>query len=320
MLDKDYHNLIAAYEKLNAARPDMYILSYDDQIERLKKRNADERYLKCQEQKKVEISIFLLADDCSLMKYYHAFQNRDMKYLNDVLYETAHLEQIGNISDTGTDHGFYGMRITPNLMAANMFDRLKLVLPEENGLGTYAFVGTNIANLLMGICYENPDMSEEAGKRAYIALQKKNPEYIRYHIECMLAILEKNAEEFNRKINLYCKAFLKAREFGLNDFNKGFCIEAHGMYNLAKWAYNGLMKSDIKMPTEKNFCQDLAEWQEENGKPVGHICHVLPDELEIYNRIKNSKPVQMHLKKVGRKMYLDTERAFDDYLAANAFY
>lgn len=49
-------------------------------------------------------------------------------------YETAHLEQIGNISDTGTDHGFYGMRITPNLMAANMFDRLKLVLPEENGL------------------------------------------------------------------------------------------------------------------------------------------------------------------------------------------
>lgn len=34
MLEKDYKKLIKEYEKLNEARPDIYVLSYDEQIKR----------------------------------------------------------------------------------------------------------------------------------------------------------------------------------------------------------------------------------------------------------------------------------------------
>lgn len=83
------------------------------------------------------------------MKYYNAFKTHDMEMLNDILYETAHLLQMCNISSTGTDHSYYGLRITPNLLAANMMDRVKLLLPEDNGVSTSSYIGVAIANLLM---------------------------------------------------------------------------------------------------------------------------------------------------------------------------
>ena len=48
-------------------------------------------------------------------------------------------------------------------------------------------------------------------------------------------------DTFNVKINEYCKSYKKAREFGFNAFNKRFCIEAHGLYNLARYAVDGAM-------------------------------------------------------------------------------
>ncbi len=88
------------------------------------------------------------------------------------LFETAHIMQISNISATGTAHGFYGMNITPNLLAANMMERIRVILPKENGLGSYSFSGTHIANLLMSIIYKDFEFKEKAlalsGKYGYI--------------------------------------------------------------------------------------------------------------------------------------------------------
>ena len=199
-------------------------------------------------------------------------------------------------------------------------DRVKLLLSEENGLGTYSYVGTSIANLLMGILYENEELKADALKIAEKELNKKNPTYCKLHIECMKAILQCDYEAFNEKINLFCKAYMSVREFGFNSFHKRFCIEAHGMYNLAKFAFEGALSNKIVLPTAENFCQELARWQEEHDRCAGKVHYIYPEKLEFYNRLMNSTPVQMHLIKKGRKNYIDTDRYLKDIISVNQLY
>ena len=163
IMDKnDYKVLITEYEKLNIERPDMYPLSFDEYVAGLKDSFSKTNYLNAPKEKQIKVTLLWMRAGCPLMKYYNVFKTQDIELLNNALYETAHLMQISNISDTGTDHGFYGMNITPNLLAANMMERIKLVLPKENGLGNYSFSGTHIANLLMTVIYEDFEIKEKA--------------------------------------------------------------------------------------------------------------------------------------------------------------
>ena len=84
------------------------------------------------------------------------------------------------------------MNITPNLLAANMMDRIKLVLPKENGLGNGSFSGTHIANLLMTVIYKDFEFKEQALELSEKELSKKIPEYVKCWIKCMRAIALKN--------------------------------------------------------------------------------------------------------------------------------
>ncbi len=168
----DYNVMISEYEKLNAERADMYPLSFDKYVDGLKNSFSKPDYLNASKEKQIKVALLWMRDGRPLMKYYNAFKLQDMELLNNSLFETAHIMQISNISATGTDHGFYGMNITPNLLAANMMERVKMILPKENGLGSYSFSGTHIANLLMSIIYKDFEFKEKAlalsGKYGYI--------------------------------------------------------------------------------------------------------------------------------------------------------
>lgn len=84
MLENDYKKLIKAYEKLNESRPDIYITSYDTQILRLEKLIHDARYIEASKKKQLKLCLTILEDDRPLMKYYKAFCDNDMEFLNDV--------------------------------------------------------------------------------------------------------------------------------------------------------------------------------------------------------------------------------------------
>lgn len=317
MRDKYYDILFCEYEKLNADRPDVYKMSFDEVIMRLKKLFSKADFSDAPSEKKIATAINWLHDGDALMKYYNAFKTHDMEMLNGILYETAHLLQMCNISSIGTDHSYYGLRITPNLLAANMMDRVKLLLPEDNGVSTSSYIGVAIANLLMGIIYDSPKLKEDSLKLCEKQLDKKIAKYYRLYIECMIAVLKCDYDEFNNKINLFCKAYTGAREYDMNGFNRRFCIEAHGMYNLAKYAYNGAMKEKIALPAADNFCQDLAVWQEEHDCRHGKIYYNYPEELDFYNRLMKCQPVTMHLIKNGRSRCIDTGRYLKELIENN---
>ena len=220
--------------------------------------------------------------------------------------------QISNISSTGTDHGFYGMNITPHLLAANMMDRIKLVLPEENGLGNSSFSGTHIANLLMAVIYKDFEFKGQALELSEKELNKKAPEYVKCWIRCMHAIVLKKCDVFNEQLVAFCKAYMKCKGFGINGFNRRFCVEAHGLYNLAVWAYDRELKEQIMIPQVPNFCQELAFFQEQNNYSAGEIVHIYPETMDICNKIMRCEPPKMFLKREGKKRAIDVDRFAQD--------
>lgn len=312
MDNNDYKILITEYEKLNIERPDMYPLSFDEYTEGLNKSFSNPSYLSAPKERQIKVALLWMGDGRSLMKYYNAFKAKDMVLLNNVLFETAHLMQIGNISSTGTDHGYYGMNITPELLAANMMDRIKLVLPEENGLGDAAFSGTHIANLLMAVIYKDFEFKEMALDLSEKELNKKTPEYVKCWIRCMRAVVLKDCDLFNEQLVAFCKAYAKCKGFGMNGFNRRFCVEAHGLYNLAVWAYEGELKDKIIIPQVPNFCQGLALFQEQNNFSIGEIVHTYPESMEICNKIMHCQPPKIYLKDSGKKKMIDVDRFLQD--------
>lgn len=314
MDNKDYKKLINEYEKLNAARPDMYPLTFDEYVSSLENSFAKEAYMNAPKEKQIKVVLLWMAKGRPLMKYYNAFKSQDMEFLNNVLFETAQIMQMSNISSPGTDHGFYGMNITPNLLAANMMEQIKLILPQENGLGKDSFSGTHIANLLMSIIYRDFEFREKALVLSEKEINKKVPEYIKCWIRCMRAIVMKDCEQFNEQLSAFCKSYMKCKEFSMNGFNRRFCVEAHGMYNLAIWAYDGELKKNIAVPQEPNFCQELVKFQEENNFSVGKIVHVYPNSMDICNKIMNCKPPKMFLKYDGKNRVIDVERFAQDII------
>ncbi len=312
MDNNDYELLITEYEKLNTERPDMYPLSFNEYTHRLNNSFTESNYLSAPKEKQIRVALLWMKDGCPLMKYYNAFKERNMAFLNNVLFETAHIMQISNISSTGTDHGFYGMNITPHLLAANMMDRIKLVLPEENGLGNSSFSGTHIANLLMAVIYKDFEFKGQALELSEKELNKKAPEYVKYWIRCMHAIVLKKCDVFNEQLVAFCKAYMKCKGFGINGFNRRFCVEAHGLYNLAVWAYDRELKEQIMIPQAPNFCQELAFFQEQNNYSAGEIVHIYPETMDICNKIMRCEPPKMFLKREGKKRAIDVDRFAQD--------
>ena len=312
MDDNDYKALLAEYEKLNMDRPDMYPLTFEEYTDGLVSSFSNPKYMDAPIEKQVKLALLFMNQGRPLMKYYNAFKAQDMVLLNNALFETAHLMQISNILATGTDHGFYGMNITPNLLAANMMEQVRLVLPEENGLGNYSFSGTHIANLLMAVMYKDFEYKEEALAQSEKELSKEIPEYLKCWIKCMREILLKDFVQFNEQLPAFCKAYMKCKEFGMNGFSRRFCVEAHGLYNLAIWAYDGELREHIAMPQVSNFCQELALYQEEIGYSAGRIVHVYPESMDICNRLMYCEPPRMFLTNEGKMRKIDVERFAQD--------
>lgn len=313
-VNNSYEALIKEYEKMNIEQPGKYPLTFDECVNGLKTLFSKENYINAPKEKQIKIALLLMKNSYPLMKYYNAFKSCNMELLNNALFETAQLMQISNITSPGTDHGYYGMNITQNLLAANMMERIKLVLPEENGLSTGIYSGAHIANLLMAIIYDNLKFKERALVLSEKELTKKIPEHVKCWIKCMRAILLKDCEQFNEQLTLFCENYTKSKEYGMNNFNRKFCVEAHGIYNLAMWAYNGELKNNIAIPQVSNFCKDLAEFQEKNNFSMGRIVYIYPDNMDIFNKLLFCEPPKMFLKTDGKERVIDVDRFAQDIM------
>lgn len=308
MKENDYQKLIEEYEKLNSQRADMYPLSLEDTfIDRRR-----EITLVCSKDNdfasKIKLLLRMSDDGNPMMKLYLAFKKRDMEYLNDVLYENAQMAQITNVSSPGTDHTYYSYNIMPELLAANMADRIELILPEENGLAKNSVSGTPIVNTFMGIWYQNQELLEAGLAQTEKKLGQKISGFEKAYLSCFKDIALKDTVSLETDFKELCKAHMKRKDYGMTPFNKGFCIEAHAVYNMLHWVYDGELEGKVEMPDQKNFCQELAIWQKEHNYQQGKVVTEYPSDMDVFNKMLHCNPVKMHLVNEGKERFIDVDK------------
>ncbi len=312
MNDKDYQKLIEEYEKLHNERADMYPLSVEEtytlrrkEIEMVAKKDSDYAT-------KMKALLAMADDGDPLLKLYLAFKKQDMEYLNDMLYENAQMEQICQVMSPGTDHVFFSYNVLPALLAANLPERVELILPEENGLVNHPVSGAVIINLFMGIWYQNQDFINAGLEQADKKLGQKINGFEKAYISCLKDIALKDTEALGTDLDELCKCHAKRKDFGMTAFKKGFCTEAHAIYNLLHWVYNGELEDKVTMPKEKNFCQELALWQKDHDHQHGKVVTQYPDDLDIFNKMLYCELPKMGLVTVDKKRFIDVDKYAKD--------
>lgn len=307
MEQKHVVKLLKAYREFKEEKPHIgCYLSFEEYEENLKK-----TYYRLLSNLPIDkiISFLLRAESVDKgLRIYEAFSVYDMEALNNALYEIAHLLQVGNISSPSTDHTYYSFNIMPELLAANMTDRISCILPIENGMCYSNVVGTVIIDLFMAIWYQNEEFEQIALSIAKKKLETKLTQYDKAYILYLMAIMRKDVKEASLQLEEMCAGHKKSKQFGMNSFNKAFALGVHGMYNLSHHVYDGQLSGKVKMPIADNFCQDLAIWQQENGNKPGKVIHIYSEPVDVMNAIMEIQPPIMQLyKKSSKEVYLNTK-------------
>lgn len=244
-------------------------------------------------EKKVPVLLSYLrtTHDPTGLGIYQAFKRNDMCLLNDVIYQSACIKQISNISAWGGDHSYFSFHTLPEILASNSVSRISLLVPPKLGLCKN---GHRIAkakmNLIMALWYPDEEFIHEAQKNAEDVLKTKLALSDKASISYLLSLLNEDTAAASQYLNQFCAGKKKSQEYGETKFTRAFCIEAHGLFNLAHYVKNGELENNIKMPEQSNFSQDLAQWQQNNHYPQGSLFLSYPQPLDIVNILLSVTP------------------------------
>ena len=250
---------------------------------------------------------------------YESFSTGDMAMLNDALAQGARHAQNGAIHASGVDHSLYAFRILPELLAANLFERVPMLLPETLGLSNNGYItGIPIINLFMALWYERTDYAETARVQAEKCLQHKRNITHMGVMRYLLALLDKDCDMASEQLAVICQGCRRSSDFGETKFTRSFAVQAHGWYNLSNYVYGGALEGQVRMPEESNFSQALALWQREHGYIPGGMYIVYPAPMELVNVVLNAEPPATTLRALSnsRKLCIDAD-SFKERMVQN---
>jgi hypothetical protein len=222
---------------------------------------------------------------------YQAFKRNDMSMLNDVIYQSASIEQITNIFAVGSDHSYFSSHTLPEILAGNCADRIPLLIPEKFGISKNGHrVSKAKMNLFMALWYRSDELIDGARKSCDDVLKTKLSSADRACICYLMSLLNEDADAASRYLELFCAGKKKSQNFGETKFTRAFCIEAHALFNLAHYVKNGELEDRIKMPEQSNFSQDLARQQKSSGYSHGSLFLKYPRPLDMLNILLSMTP------------------------------
>lgn len=222
----------------------------------------------------------------------------DMPALNDALFHIAAAESCRNWTASTPDFAYATVK---RLLAAGMFDRVPLLLPEEL-LDHDAWAP--MVTVFMALWYGREDVVPSARARAQRLLNGKLPRLYDAEMRYLLALLDGDPDEASAQLNQYVTAVARVSESGVGPFEKLFWPAAHGLYNLSWKVWPEARARSIALPEHDRFCDDLAHWQSENGFPPGTVRIEYPEPLGIINALLTTTPPRLHL--------LPDEKTYDE--------
>ncbi len=192
--------------------------------------------------------------------YMEAIRSNDYSYLNKALNTYSKLKMIV-ILQTSSDHCYFSLDQVPYLFVLKKFDLLEKIYPKDCGLSKAKIWGGIVTNLIMYLYYREESWKEQALNDADKYLSRKSP--LEYHTiaEALVALVNKDFEQFSLSLNDICKGRKKSKEFGENKFSRSVSFYSLGLYNFAQYLYPD-ESNKITLPDDDAFLTDYHLYQE----------------------------------------------------------
>lgn len=186
------------------------------------------------------------------------------------------------------------------LACGNIGEDIKRVLPFElslvkNCLEPFAPVASH---LLIGLWYKDKVVLDEGvflGERFLGQKKSKTHEkaLTSFLIDLAKSGTEENVDESMEKMSQdlleVCKSYLRYQQY------PSFCVQAHGLYNLASIILSEEKFKLLQMPKHKVFLADYAKWLLQKPKADRSLFYRYPDEMKWVNEIMEAPCAKLAL-------------------------
>ena len=281
-----------------------YVYTYTDLDDYLNKTmETYEEYLK---ERNENIFLYLaLIKNPYLLGLSMAFQNNDYELLNNSIYHYSK-HRLLVIQDGGYDHCGYFWKVMDG-MACNYKEVIGKCYPIELGLCTNGYPLYIVAsNLLMSLWYKNQQWMEIAYPAGEKFLSQKKGLWEKAIVAYLMALSNKDMDKATEELSNVCKYSTRLDHPKLY---KCLCIEAHGLYQIARYILSEEDFNRISLPDNDNFCKGLISWQREHEYPEkGKFILHYPNELDVMNRILELPLPVSNLLGSGKKKIVDVEQ------------
>lgn len=318
MIQKQLKKLVKEYELLRDQGDSDYPFQWSDLFERFDIGDSTTLMLKSKKVKELGLTLEEVRARAYLLVfyrrsravrnnlYYEAFKTGEMTILNNALYQSSVMEQLGNTLSPGIARSYYAYRVLPEMIASGRFSDVPKLMPlveHQEDSKPLAFT-----QLFKSVFYDTQDYLNYSYDRL-VKWQREDNTFL-------LALAHRDVERASAALVAICKSDKRSREWAETRFTRGFSVRGHAYYNLSQQVFGGALKGLIEKPKVDNFLMELAEWQEEHDFQLGTIFQPFPQHLEFANKVMKLDSPVMHLHRPyanqgGRESkltILDTER------------
>lgn len=192
--------------------------------------------------------------------YMESLRSNDYRYLDMALNTYMKLSML-SVLQCGVDHCISANKRIPYLFVLKRFKEIEKVYPKECGLSQGSYWTMTTTNLIMYLYYKEDSWKEKVLARTDKYLKKKDPLEYQSIVKALLALVNKDFEEFSLELSNICKDRKKSKQFGENKFSKSVSFYSLGLYNFAQYLYPDEVDK-ISLPEDDNFLMDYHLYQQ----------------------------------------------------------
>lgn len=207
--------------------------------------------------------------------------SQNWQELNNLIFQTTRHSFIprGSIR---CDHSFY-LTGCLNALACGDYSIIERALPYELDLSQNGYLFDIIGvNLLMGLWYKDETFLEKTLPTAQKFVLSQKPQWEKAVIAYMISLYYGDVNAARIHLQKVCELYKQQNK---DKFKKQLCIEAHGLYCLARCILLPEQFRQIRMPVYKNFSNDYALWRIRHFQPELNLYFEYPSPMELINKI-----------------------------------
>lgn len=268
---------------------------------------------KYENEERIRVCLRMLRDTKKIvyLGMMESLKNDDYSYLDRAL-NTYYKLSLLCVRESSADHCISSWNIAPITFVLKRFNDIKKVFPKECGLSTRKVWGGITTNLIMYLYYHEESWKEKVLSDANKFLNTQKPLEYQSIVRALLALINKDFEQFSLELSNICKGRKRTKEYGENKFTKEFSFYSLGLYYFAEYLYPDEVDT-ITLPDDNNFLTNYLKYRQNNQYIADSYIIEFTEPLKLLEKMFSVDTPAISLTKNGRNYDIDY-KAFNDEL------